>query len=140
MWAEVCPYLALGNYVILFYDSELFLQHLRHPEKLNLHKTQHVLGENILFCNVNWLAGTDRSHVLLYYYYYYCHSGINSKMSQLSICVTATSMCNIRENPNTSRIILQISSSESICFLLLCPQFPCGKTQPVDDVDMQLPC
>lgn len=63
MWAEFCPYLALGNYVILFYDSELFLQHLRHPEKLNLHKTQHVPGENILFCNVNWLAGTDRSHV-----------------------------------------------------------------------------
>lgn len=45
VWAEFCPYLALGNYVILFYDSELFLQHLRHPEKLNLHKTQHVPGE-----------------------------------------------------------------------------------------------
>lgn len=65
VWAESCPYLALGNYVILFYDSELFLQHLRHPEKLNLHKTQYVPGENILFCNVNWLADTDRSHVLL---------------------------------------------------------------------------
>lgn len=53
MWAEFCPHLAWGNYVILFYDSQLFLQHLRHPKKLNLHKTQRVPGGNILFRNVN---------------------------------------------------------------------------------------
>lgn len=52
--------------MILFYDSELFLQHLRHPEKLNLHKTQRVPGENILFCNVNSLTDTDSFHVLLF--------------------------------------------------------------------------
>lgn len=66
MWAEFCPYLAWGNYVILFYDSELFLQHLRHPEKLNLHKAQRVPGGNILFCNVNSLTQTGSFLVLLF--------------------------------------------------------------------------
>lgn len=120
MWAEFCPYLALGNYVILFYDSEMFLQHLRHPEKLNLHKTQHVLGENILFCNVNWLAGIDRSHVLLYYYYYCCcHSGINSKMSQSYQFVLQQQACAV-----TGKIlILGESSHKSAAVNSICFQF-----------------
>lgn len=37
------------------------------PEKLNLHKTQHVPGENILFCNMNSLTHTDSFHVLLFF-------------------------------------------------------------------------
>lgn len=53
--------------MILFYDSELFLQHLRHPAKLNLHKAQRVPGGNILFCNVNSLTQTGSFLVLLFF-------------------------------------------------------------------------
>lgn len=125
--------------MILFYDSELFLQHLRHPEKLNLHKTQHVPGENILFCNMNSLTHTDSFHVLLFLLLLSFRHKLQN-VSELSGCVTTASTCSIRENPNTWRIILQISNlisrgSHELLVCLLWPLFTRGKTQPVNALD-----
>lgn len=89
--------------------QKLFLQHLRHPEKLNLHKTQHVPGENILFCNVNSLIDTDSFHV---FSFLFLLLSFRHKLQNVSELSGSASTCSIRENPNTWRIILQISNSD----------------------------
>lgn len=90
--------------MILFYDSQLFLQHLRHSKKLNLHKTQRVPGGNILFRNVNSRAQTGSFLVLLLSCCY--QSGTSSRISQsLQIVLSQESKCGIRENPSTGRFI-----------------------------------